>query len=98
MNSETQVNLPNSLEEHWMPFTSNQDYKDNPRLMVSASGMYYKDHHNNKLIDASSGLFCNPAGHNRPEIKEAVTKDATKEIAAPINHPKTTHNALPSFL
>ena len=74
MNSKTQVNLPNSLEEHWMPFTANQDYKENPRLITSASGMYYTDNHNNKLIDASSGLFCNPAGHNRTEIREAVSK------------------------
>ena len=27
-------------------------------------GVYYTDHHGNKLIDASSGLFCNPAGHS----------------------------------
>tara|TARA_Y100000590_G_scaffold430308_1_gene543790 strand:+ start:4094 stop:5434 length:1341 start_codon:yes stop_codon:yes gene_type:complete len=74
MDKEAQNNLPNSLEEHWMPFTSNQDYKESPRLMTNASGMYYKDHHGNQLIDASSGLFCNPAGHNRPEIKEAVAK------------------------
>jgi len=74
MNIKSQSKIPNSLEEHWMPFTANQDFKENPRLMINASGMYYTDHHGNKIIDASSGLFCNPAGHNRPEIKEAVTK------------------------
>ena len=74
MNTKSQTNIPNSLEEHWMPFTANQDFKENPRLMTNASGMYYTDHYGNKIIDASSGLFCNPAGHNRPEIKEAVTK------------------------
>ena len=74
MNTKSQTNIPNSLEEHWMPFTANQDYKENPRLMTNASGMYYTDHYGNKIIDASSGLFCNPAGHNRPEIKEAVSK------------------------
>ena len=74
MTTQTTPNLPNSLEEHWMPFTANQDYKESPRLMTNASGMYYIDHHGNKLIDASSGLFCNPAGHNRPEIREAVSK------------------------
>ena len=26
--------IPNSLEEHWMPFTANRDYKESPRLMV----------------------------------------------------------------
>ncbi|GIS25567.1 MAG: hypothetical protein CM15mP126_8100 [Gammaproteobacteria bacterium] len=57
-----------------MPFTSNRDYKNSPRLMVKAEGVYYTDHYGNKLIDASSGLFCSPAGHSRPEIREAVSK------------------------
>ncbi len=74
METQTQRSISNSLEEHWMPFTANRDYKENPRLIVNASGMYYTDHHGKKLIDASSGLFCNPAGHNRVEIREAVAK------------------------
>ena len=74
MDLEKRYELPNSLEEHWMPFTSNKDYKESPRLMVKAEGVYYTDHHGNKLIDASSGLFCSPAGHSRPEIREAVSK------------------------
>ena len=60
MDLENRTELPNSLEEHWMPFTSNKDFKENPRLMVGAQGVYYTDHHGNKLIDATSGLFCNP--------------------------------------
>ncbi len=74
MDLETRNKLPNSLEEHWMPFTSNKDFKESPRLMVKAEGVYYTDHHGKKLIDASSGLFCSPAGHSRPEIREAVAK------------------------
>ncbi len=73
MDLEINKELPNSLEEHWMPFTSNKDFKESPRLMVKAEGVYYTDHHGNKLIDASSGLFCSPAGHSRPEIREAVS-------------------------
>ena len=74
MDIEKRSELTNSLEEHWMPFTSNKDYKESPRLMVKAEGVYYTDHHGNQLIDASSGLFCSPAGHSRPEIREAVSK------------------------
>ncbi len=74
MDLEKRTEIPNSLEEHWMPFTSNRDYKNSPRLMVKAEGVYYTDHYGNKLIDASSGLFCSPAGHSRPEIREAVSK------------------------
>jgi beta-alanine--pyruvate transaminase len=69
----------NTLENHWMPFTSNRDFKADPRLMVKAEGMHYWNHHGDKLIDASSGLFCCAAGHGRPEITEAVHA-AMKEI------------------
>ena len=72
MDIEKRAELPNSLEEHWMPFTSNHDFKENPRLMVKAEGVYYTDHYGKQLIDASSGLFCSPAGHGRKEIRDAV--------------------------
>ena len=39
MDLEKRTELPNSLEEHWMPFTSNRDYKNSPRLMVKAEGV-----------------------------------------------------------
>ena len=39
-----------------------------------AKGVYLKDHHGRTHIDASSGLFCNPLGHGRKEITNAVTK------------------------
>ena len=57
-----------------MPFTSNRDFKENPRLITEAKGVYLKDHHGRTHIDASSGLFCNPLGHGRKEITSAVTK------------------------
>ena len=68
------TNIPNSLNEQWMPFSSNRDFKKNPRLITSAKGMYLKTHEGNTLIDASCGLFCNPLGHGREEIAEAVGK------------------------
>ena len=57
-----------------MPFTSNRDFKENPRLIIEAKGVYLKNHHGKTMIDASSGLFCNPLGHGRKEITNAVTK------------------------
>ena len=62
----------NSLEEHWMPFSGNRDFKANPRLVVKSEGMYCWDYQGGKLIDGSSGLFCCPAGHGRKEIADAV--------------------------
>ncbi|MEM7239294.1 MAG: aminotransferase class III-fold pyridoxal phosphate-dependent enzyme [Pseudomonadota bacterium] len=80
----------NSLEEHWMPFTGNRDFKENPRLLVQGTGMYYTDHKGGQVIDGSSALFCSPAGHSRPEIAEAVYKQLqTNSYCAPfqLGHP-----------
>ena len=74
MSSPDISKIPNSLEEHWMPFTSNRDFKENPRLIIGAKGVYLKNHQGKTMIDASSGLFCNPLGHGRKEIINAVTK------------------------
>ncbi len=74
MSSVDTSKIPNSLEEHWMPFTSNKDFKQNPRLIIEAKGVYLKNHQGKTMIDASSGLFCNPLGHGRKEITEAVSK------------------------
>ena len=84
MSSENRTSVPNSLNEHWMPFTSNKDFKQNPRLITEAKGVYLKTHHGKTQIDASSGLFCNPLGHGRKEITEAVTKQLeTLDYAQP---------------
>ena len=84
MSSENRTSVPNSLNEHWMPFTSNKDFKANPRLITEAKGVYLKTHHGKTQIDASSGLFCNPLGHGRKEITEAVTKQLeTLDYAQP---------------
>ena len=84
MSSENRTSVPNSLNEHWMPFTSNRDFKANPRLITEAKGVYLKTHHGKTQIDGSSGLFCNPLGHGRREITEAVTKQLeTLDYAQP---------------
>ena len=73
MSSENKNKIPNSLNEHWMPFTSNKDFKAKPRLITEAKGCYLKNHEGQTMIDASSGLFCNPLGHGRKEIIDAIT-------------------------
>ena len=84
MSSENRPSVPNSLNEHWMPFTANRDFKANPRLITEAKGVYLKTHHGKTQIDGSSGLFCNPLGHGRREITEAVTKQLeTLDYAQP---------------
>ena len=63
---------PEFLENYWMPFTSNRDFKADPRLVVRAEGVYMYSHEGERILDGSSGLFCCAAGHSRPEIAEAV--------------------------
>lgn len=62
----------NSLENQWLPFTANREFKENPRLIVKGEGVYFTDHKGGTVIDGSSGLFCCPLGHGRSEIAEAV--------------------------
>ena len=54
-----------SLDEYWMPFTPNRDFKHEPKMVVRAEGMYYWNDRGERIIDASSGLFCCAAGHGR---------------------------------
>ena len=80
-----------SLDEYWMPFTPNREFKADPKMIVRAEGMFYWNDRGEKLIDASSGLFCCAAGHGRKEIAEAVGKQLQElDFAAPFlrGHPK----------
>ena len=80
-----------SLDEYWMPFTPNREFKADPRMIVRAEGMHYWNDRGDKLIDASSGLFCCAAGHGRREIAEAVGRQlAELDFSAPFlrGHPK----------
>ena len=53
---------PEAMSAYWMPFTANRDFKSNPRLMVSAHGMYYRDVDGNQILDGTAGLWCVPLG------------------------------------
>ncbi|MBK8453965.1 MAG: aspartate aminotransferase family protein [Thiofilum sp.] len=60
------------LDAHWMPFTANRQFKQDPRLIVKAEGTWLYDHVGRKLFDGLSGLWCCGLGHTRPEISQAV--------------------------
>ncbi len=62
----------NSLEQHWMPFTGNREFKAEPRIVVRSEGVRMWDHKGGEIIDGSSGLFNVAAGHGRKEIADAV--------------------------
>jgi beta-alanine--pyruvate transaminase len=65
---------PASMASFWMPFTNNRDFKANPRLLVSAKGMYYTDVDGNQVLDGTAGLWCVPCGHAQPKIVAAVSE------------------------
>ncbi len=80
-----------NLENYWMPFTANRQFKAKPRLVVGADGMYFKLDDGRQLLDGIAGLWCCNAGHNRPRIVEAVRKQAGELDYAPsfqMGHPK----------
>ena len=79
------------LDAHWMAFTGNREFKKDPRIIVSAEGNYYTDADGRKIFDGLSGLWCCGAGHSRPEITEAVSKQLKQLDYAPafqFGHPK----------
>ncbi|MDA1074132.1 MAG: aspartate aminotransferase family protein [Proteobacteria bacterium] len=61
-----------NLDAYWMPFTSNREFKRNPRIITRAQGAYFYDDRGRKIFDGLSGLWTCGAGHNRPEIAAAV--------------------------
>ncbi|MBB5703195.1 beta-alanine--pyruvate transaminase [Ochrobactrum daejeonense] len=78
----TKTNAP-SLENFWMPFTANRQFKAAPRLLASASGMYYTDVDGNQVLDGTAGLWCCNAGHGRKQITQAVERQISTMDFAP---------------
>jgi beta-alanine--pyruvate transaminase len=79
-----------TLDAYWMPFTANRQFKDNPRLLARASGMYYETPEGRKVLDGVAGLWCVNAGHGRPEITDAVASQLAEMDYAPpfqMGHP-----------
>jgi beta-alanine--pyruvate transaminase len=74
----------NELDAYWMPFTANRQFKDKPRMLARASGMYYETADGRKILDGVAGLWCVNAGHGRPEITAAVARQLeTMDYAPP---------------
>jgi beta-alanine--pyruvate transaminase len=85
----TRENTPD-LSAYWMPFTANRQFKADPRLLVSAKGMYYRTADGRDVLDGSAGLWCVNAGHARPEIAAAVERQLMTLDFAPsfqMSHP-----------
>ncbi|MFL1874975.1 aspartate aminotransferase family protein [Hansschlegelia beijingensis] len=81
----------NNLDAFWMPFTANRQFKDAPRMLVSAKDMHYVAADGRKILDGTAGLWCVNAGHGRPKIVEAIQRQVAELDYAPafqMGHPK----------
>jgi len=87
----TSAQYSNNLEAFWMPFTANRQFKQNPRMLVAAKDMHYTSADGRQILDGTAGLWCVNAGHGRPKIVEAVSKQVAELDYAPafqMGHPK----------
>jgi len=78
------------LDSYWMPFTANRQFKQSPRLLRSAEGMFYTSVDGRRVLDGTAGLWCVNAGHGRKRIAEAVSRQLATLDYAPsfqIGHP-----------
>jgi len=87
-----QISKPNApiLDNFWMPFTANRQFKATPRLLAAAEGMYYTDVDGNQVLDGTAGLWCCNAGHGRKKIAQAVERQLSTMDYAPtfqMGHP-----------
>ena len=81
---------PNDLRAFWMPFTSNRQFKSQPRMLVSAQDMHYRTSDGRQVLDGTAGLWCCNAGHCRPRITQAISDMAGTLDYAPafqMGHP-----------
>lgn len=82
---------PEQLDAYWMPYTGNRQFKRDPRIIVGARGSYFTDADGRQVFDGLSGLWTCGAGHGRPEITEAVSRQLAELDYAPafqFGHPK----------
>ena len=73
----------NDLAAYWMPFTPNRQFKQAPRLIDHAAGMYFHTPEGRQVLDATAGLWCVNAGHCRPSIVAAIQAQAAVLDYAP---------------
>jgi beta-alanine--pyruvate transaminase len=66
-----------------MPFTSNKAFIAHPRMLKSASGMYWTTTENRRVLDMTAGLWCTNLGHGRERVAEAIYASARNLDYAP---------------
>ncbi len=70
------MDTPSTLEHFWMPFTDNRRFKQAPKMIASAKGMYYTTSDGRQVLDGLAALWCVNAGHCRTRIVDAIRSQA----------------------
>ncbi|NVO23140.1 aspartate aminotransferase family protein [Donghicola sp. C2-DW-16] len=86
--NQTARNIP--LDAFWMPFTANRQFKQDPRMLVSAKGVHYTSDDGRDILDGTAGLWCCNAGHGYEEIAKAAYNQLMEMDYAPafqMGHP-----------
>ncbi|MEQ2024818.1 aspartate aminotransferase family protein [Xenorhabdus szentirmaii] len=63
-----------NFKAHWMPFSANRHFQQDPRIIVSAEGNWLVDDQGRRIYDSLSGLWTCGAGHSRTELRQAVSE------------------------
>ncbi len=72
------TDVPNDLAAFWLPFTPNRAFKQKPRLISRSKDMHYFTPEGREVLDATAGLWCCNAGHNRAPIVAAIQRQAAE--------------------
>ena len=91
MTTNPKTDARTSLDAFWMPFTANRQFKQAPRMLTRAEGMYFWTPEGRRVLDGIAGLWCVNAGHASPKIVQAIQAQAAEmDYAPPFNmgHPK----------
>ncbi|NIB40539.1 aminotransferase class III-fold pyridoxal phosphate-dependent enzyme [Pseudomaricurvus alkylphenolicus] len=82
----------------WHPMVHPNDMKSGGGLCIqSANGVFVTDDQGNEYLDGSAGLWCVNVGHNRQEIKDAITRQLDEleyvQLFGGIAHPRAVELA-----
>ncbi|MBN7820119.1 aminotransferase class III-fold pyridoxal phosphate-dependent enzyme [Bowmanella yangjiangensis] len=80
-----------SFSSHWLAFTSNRRFHQQPKMVSHAEGIYYYTPDGHQLYDSLSGLWCTPLGHGNKGIAAAINTQMGQLDYAPafnVSHPQ----------
>jgi len=91
MASQPQAQSPAKTNDYWAeleemdrgtilhPFTVLKDFaegRQRPRIVTGGKGVFIRDQDGRELLDGFAGLYCVNIGYGRPEVAEAIARQA----------------------